>query len=406
MLFSVKETIFYKMEEYKVMVMNGVVEGGFANKIAMLGLTFDDVLMVPAPSDVTPNTVSTKTELTPTLTLNIPILSAAMDTVTESRLAIRLAQLGGLGVVHKNMLIEQQAAEVKRVKDAPVDLGLNPNAAVDANGRLLVAGAVGVTNDTLDRVAAMVEAGVDAIVLDSAHGHSAGVLRKVTEVREAFPELNIIAGNIATSAGAAALYDAGADVVKVGIGPGSICTTRVVAGTGVPQVTAIIEAATTAAQYGKTIVADGGIKWSGDIVKAIAAGGNAVMLGSMLAGTDETPGEVLEDSTTGKKFKAYRGMGSIAAMENGSKDRYFQGEVKEVNKMVPEGIEARTEYKGTLADVIFQLIGGLRSGMGYTGSASIKDLVEKGQFIQITNAGLIESHPHDVEITVAAPNYK
>ncbi len=406
MLFSVKETIFYKMEEYKVMVMNGVVEGGFANKIAMLGLTFDDVLMVPAPSDVTPNTVSTKTELTPTLTLNIPILSAAMDTVTESRLAIRLAQLGGLGVVHKNMLIEQQAAEVKRVKDAPVDLGLNPNAAVDANGRLLVAGAVGVTNDTLDRVAAMVEAGVDAIVLDSAHGHSTGVLRKVTEVREAFPELNIIAGNIATGAGAAALYDAGADVVKVGIGPGSICTTRVVAGTGVPQVTAIIEAATTAAQYGKTIIADGGIKWSGDIVKAIAAGGNAVMLGSMLAGTDETPGEVLEDSTTGKKFKAYRGMGSIAAMENGSKDRYFQGEVKEVNKMVPEGIEARTEYKGTLADVVFQLIGGLRSGMGYTGSASIKDLVEKGQFIQITNAGLIESHPHDVEITVAAPNYK
>ncbi len=406
MLFSVKETIFYKMEEYKVMVMNGVVEGGFANKIAMLGLTFDDVLMVPAPSDVTPNTVSTKTELTPTLTLNIPILSAAMDTVTESRLAIRLAQLGGLGVVHKNMLIEQQAAEVKRVKDAPVDLGLNPNAAVDANGRLLVAGAVGVTNDTLDRVVAMVEAGVDAIVLDSAHGHSTGVLRKVTEVREAFPELNIIAGNIATGAGAAALYDAGADVVKVGIGPGSICTTRVVAGTGVPQVTAIIEAATTAAQYGKTIVADGGIKWSGDIVKAIAAGGNAVMLGSMLAGTDETPGEVLEGSTTGKKFKAYRGMGSIAAMENGSKDRYFQGEVKEVNKMVPEGIEARTEYKGTLADVVFQLIGGLRSGMGYTGSASIKDLVEKGQFIQITNAGLIESHPHDVEITVAAPNYK
>lgn len=388
------------------MVMNGVVEGGFANKIAMLGLTFDDVLMVPAPSDVTPNTVSTKTELTPTLTLNIPILSAAMDTVTESRLAIRLAQLGGLGVVHKNMLIEQQAAEVKRVKDAPVDLGLNPNAAVDANGRLLVAGAVGVTNDTLDRVVAMVEAGVDAIVLDSAHGHSTGVLRKVTEVREAFPELNIIAGNIATGAGAAALYDAGADVVKVGIGPGSICTTRVVAGTGVPQVTAIIEAATIAAQYGKTIIADGGIKWSGDIVKAIAAGGNAVMLGSMLAGTDETPGEVLEDSTTGKKFKAYRGMGSIAAMENGSKDRYFQGEVKEVNKMVPEGIEARTEYKGTLADVVFQLIGGLRSGMGYTGSASIKDLVEKGQFIQITNAGLIESHPHDVEITVAAPNYK
>ncbi|MDR3190625.1 MAG: IMP dehydrogenase [Lactobacillaceae bacterium] len=387
------------------MVLNGVTQGGFANKVAMLGLTFDDVLMVPAQSDVIPNTVSLATELTPTLKLNIPILSSAMDTVTESRLAIRLAQLGGLGVVHKNMLIEQQAAEVKKVKEAPVDLGLNPAAAVDAQGRLIVAGAVGVTNDTIDRVRAMVEAGVDAIVLDSAHGHSNGVLRKVTEVREAFPDLNIIAGNIATGAATAALYEAGADVVKVGIGPGSICTTRVVAGTGVPQITAILEAAETAAQYGKAIIADGGIKYSGDIVKAIAAGGNAVMLGSMLAGTDETPGEVLEDAVTGKKYKSYRGMGSIAAMENGSKDRYFQGEVKEVNKMVPEGIEARTAYKGTLSDVVFQLVGGLRSGMGYTGSASINDLIVKSQFIQITNAGLVESHPHDVEITVKAPNY-
>jgi len=387
------------------MVLNGVTQGGFANKVAMLGLTFDDVLMVPAASNVLPNTVSLQTELTPTLKLNIPVLSSAMDTVTESRLAIRLAQLGGLGVIHKNMLIEQQAAEIKKVKAAPVDLGLNPAAAVDANGQLIVAGAVGVTSDTLNRVEALAEAGADAIVLDSAHGHSEGVLRKVREVRDAFPNLNIIAGNIATGAGTQALYDAGADVVKVGIGPGSICTTRVVAGVGVPQITAILEAGAVAAQNGKKIIADGGMKYSGDIVKAIAAGGNAVMLGSMLAGTDETPGDVIEDEVSGKKYKSYRGMGSIAAMENGSKDRYFQGEVNEANKMVPEGIEARTGYKGTLSDVIFQIIGGLRSGMGYTGAGSIQELVDNGQFIQITGAGLIESHPHDVEITAKAPNY-
>ncbi|MDR3241585.1 MAG: IMP dehydrogenase [Lactobacillaceae bacterium] len=387
------------------MVLNGVTQGGFANKVAMLGLTFDDVLMVPAASNVLPNTVSLQTELTPTLKLNIPVLSSAMDTVTESRLAIRLAQLGGLGVIHKNMLIEQQAAEIKKVKAAPVDLGLNPAAAVDANGQLIVAGAVGVTSDTLNRVEALAEAGADAIVLDSAHGHSEGVLRKVREVRDAFPNLNIIAGNIATGAGTQALYDAGADVVKVGIGPGSICTTRVVAGVGVPQITAILEAGAVAAQNGKKIIADGGMKYSGDVVKAIAAGGNAVMLGSMLAGTDETPGDVIEDEVSGKKYKSYRGMGSIAAMENGSKDRYFQGEVNEANKMVPEGIEARTGYKGTLSDVIFQIIGGLRSGMGYTGAGSIQELVDNGQFIQITGAGLIESHPHDVEITAKAPNY-
>ncbi|MCM0582824.1 IMP dehydrogenase [Weissella diestrammenae] len=387
------------------MVLNGVTQGGFANKVVQLGLTFDDVLMVPAASAVLPNSVSLQTNLTPTLRLNIPVLSSAMDTVTESRLAIRLAQLGGMGVIHKNMLIEQQAAEVKRVKAAPVDLGLNPAAATDNEGRLLVAGAVGVTSDTINRVEALYQAGVDAIVLDSAHGHSEGVLKKVREVRTTFPQINIIAGNVATGAGTQALYDAGADVVKVGIGPGSICTTRVVAGVGVPQITAILEASAVAAQNGKSIIADGGMKYSGDIVKAIAAGGNAVMLGSMLAGTDETPGDVIEDEKNGNKYKSYRGMGSIAAMENGSKDRYFQGEINEANKMVPEGIEARTAYKGTLADVIFQIIGGLRSGMGYTGAGSINDLIEKGQFVQITGAGLIESHPHDVEITAKAPNY-
>lgn len=375
------------------------------NKVTKLGLTFDDVLLVPAESHVLPNDVDLAVSLTPTLKLNIPILSAAMDTVTESRLAVRIAQLGGLGVVHKNMLIERQAAEVAKVKNADVDYGNFPNAATDVKGHLIVAGAVGVTSDSLKRVEALVAEGVDAIVLDSAHGHSDGILRKVAEIREAFPNLNIIAGNIATSAGAAALYDAGVDVVKVGIGPGSICTTRVVAGVGVPQLTAVMDAAEVAAQYGKTIIADGGLKYSGDIVKAIAAGGNAVMLGSMLAGTQEAPGEVMTDEQTGLKFKTYRGMGSIAAMENGSKDRYFQGEVNEANKMVPEGIEGRTTYKGVLDDVIFQILGGLRSGMGYTGAGSIEGLIEKGQFVQITNAGLIESHPHDVQISKAAPNY-
>lgn len=375
------------------------------DKVTKLGLTFDDVLLVPAESHVLPNDVDLSVELTPSLKLNIPVLSAAMDTVTESRLAIRMAQLGGLGVVHKNMLIEQQAAEVAKVKKADVDYGNFPQAATDVDGHLLVAGAVGVTSDSIKRVAALVDAGVDAIVLDSAHGHSDGILRKVEEIRAAFPTLNIIAGNIATSEGAQALYDAGVDVVKVGIGPGSICTTRVVAGVGVPQLTAVLDAAEVAFKEGKTIIADGGLKFSGDIVKALAAGGNAVMLGSMLAGTEEAPGEVITDETSGHQFKSYRGMGSIAAMENGSKDRYFQGEVNEANKMVPEGIEGRTAYKGSLDGVIFQIIGGLRSGMGYTGAADINELIDKSRFVQITNAGLIESHPHDVQISKSAPNY-
>lgn len=344
------------------------------NKFVPMGLTFEDVKLVDdLQSTVTPESVSVTTSLTPTLKLNIPLLSAAMDTVTEARFATALAKLGGLGVIHKNMTISAQADEVRKVKTATFDSADFPNAAVDAEGHLLVAGAVGVTNDTVDRVQAMVEAGADAIVLDSAHGHSEGVLRKVSEVRSTFPNLNIIAGNIATREGAAALYDAGADVVKIGIGPGSICTTRVVAGIGVPQVSAIRDAALEAAARGKKIIADGGVKTSLDIVKAISAGGNAVMLGSMFSETEETPGEVFEDN--GQKYKTYRGMGSIAAMENGSKDRYFQGEVNEAKKMVPEGIEARVTYKGDLTTILNAMLVDIHKKMAQLGETTIDDLV-------------------------------
>lgn len=344
------------------------------NKFVPMGLTFEDVKLVDdLQSTVTPESVSVTTSLTPTLKLNIPLLSAAMDTVTEARFATALAKLGGLGVIHKNMTISAQADEVRKVKTATFDSADFPNAAVDVEGHLLVAGAVGVTNDTVDRVQAMVEAGADAIVLDSAHGHSEGVLRKVSEVRSTFPNLNIIAGNIATREGAAALYDAGADVVKIGIGPGSICTTRVVAGIGVPQVSAIRDAALEAAARGKKIIADGGVKTSLDIVKAISAGGNAVMLGSMFSGTEETPGEVFEDN--GQKYKTYRGMGSIAAMENGSKDRYFQGEVNEAKKMVPEGIEARVTYKGDLTTILNAMLVDIHKKMAQLGETTIDDLV-------------------------------
>lgn len=354
------------------------------NKFAKMGLTFDDVKLVHGKIDHVGNDeLNVETALTPTLKLKLPLLSAAMDTVTESRFAIELAKLGGLGVVHKNMTIAEQADEIKVVKTASWDEEKYPNAAVDVQGRLLVAGAVGVTSDTVKRVAAMVESGVDAIVLDSAHGHSEGVLRKVTEVREAFPELNIIAGNIATTEGAAALYDAGADVVKIGIGPGSICTTRVVAGIGVPQISAVRDAAKEARRRGKTIIADGGAKTSEDIVKALAAGGNAVMLGSMFSGTEETPGAIFEDQ--GKKYKTYRGMGSIAAMEAGSKDRYFQGEVNEANKMVPEGIEARVAYKGALADILNTIMTSIRHEMSELGAKTITDLVSNDYIVRDIN---------------------
>ncbi|EFY03810.1 IMP dehydrogenase [Streptococcus dysgalactiae] len=484
-------------------------------KFLKKGYTFDDVLLIPAESHVLPNEVSLKTKLANNLTLNIPIITAAMDTVTDSKMAIAIARAGGLGVIHKNMSITEQAEEVRKVKrsengviidpffltpdhkvseaeelmqryrisgvpivetlanrklvgiitnrdmrfisdyNAPIyehmtsehlvtaavgtDLetaerilhehrieklplvdqsgrlsGLItikdiekviefPHAAKDEFGRLLVAAAVGVTSDTFDRAEALFEAGADAIVIDTAHGHSAGVLRKIAEIRAHFPNRTLIAGNIATAEGARALYDAGVDIVKVGIGPGSICTTRVVAGVGVPQVTAIYDAAAVAREYGKTIIADGGIKYSGDIVKALAAGGNAVMLGSMFAGTDEAPGET--EIYQGRKFKTYRGMGSIAAMKKGSSDRYFQGSVNEANKLVPEGIEGRVAYKGAASDIVFQMLGGIRSGMGYVGAGDIQELHENAQFVEMSGAGLIESHPHDVQITNEAPNY-
>ena len=374
-------------------------------KFAKKGLTFDDVLLIPAESHVLPNEVDLSTQLADNIKLNIPLISAGMDTVTEGAMAIAMALQGGLGVVHKNMSIQAQASEVANVKSVVVPSNAT-KAAVDDQNRLLCAAAVGVTSDTFKRAEALLEAGADAIVIDTAHGHSAGVLRKIKEFREHFPKQTLIAGNVATGDATRALFDAGVDVVKVGIGPGSICTTRIVAGVGVPQITAIYDAASAAREYHKPIIADGGIKYSGDVVKALAAGGNAVMLGSMLSGTTEAPGDIFEDN--GKKYKRYRGMGSVGAMAqaHGSSDRYFQGGVNEANKLVPEGIEARVEYKGDVSDVVFQINGGLRSGMGYCGAANISELIEKAQFVQITNAGLRESHPHDVQITKEAPNYK
>lgn len=374
-------------------------------KFAKKGLTFDDVLLIPAESHILPNEVDLSTKLADNIKLNIPLISAGMDTVTEGAMAIAMALQGGLGVVHKNMSIQAQAGEVANIKSVIVPSGAS-KAAVDDQHRLLCAAAVGVTSDTFERAEALLEAGADAIVIDTAHGHSAGVLRKIKEIREHFPKQTLIAGNVATGDATRALFDAGVDIVKVGIGPGSICTTRIVAGVGVPQITAIYDAATAAREYNKPIIADGGIKYSGDVVKALAAGGNAVMLGSMLSGTTEAPGDIFEDN--GKKFKRYRGMGSVGAMAqaHGSSDRYFQGGVNEANKLVPEGVEARVEYKGDVSDVVFQIDGGLRSGMGYCGAANIPELIEKAQFVQITNAGLRESHPHDVQMTKEAPNYK
>ena len=478
------------------------------------GYTFDDVLLIPAESHVLPNDVDLRVQLAKNIRLNIPLISASMDTVTDATMAIAIARQGGLGVIHKNMSIAEQAEEVHKVKrsesgviinpffltpshkvqdaedlmakyrisgvpivddletrhlvgiltnrdlrfisdysilidevmtkehlvTAPVGTSLKdaeailqkhkieklplvddkgclaglitikdiekviefPNSAKDEHGRLLVAAAVGITSDTFERAKALLDAGADAIVIDTAHGHSAGVIRKIKEIRETFPDATLIAGNVATGEGTRALFEVGVDVVKVGIGPGSICTTRVVAGVGVPQITAIYDAATVAKEFGKAIIADGGIKYSGDIAKAITAGGHAVMLGSMLAGTDESPGEF--EIFQGRRFKTYRGMGSLAAMENGSGDRYFQAK-NEANKRVPEGIEGRVAYKGSAADIIFQMVGGLRSGMGYVGAHNLEELRENTQFVRMSGAGLRESHPHDVQITKEAPNY-
>lgn len=373
-------------------------------KLAKKGLTFDDVLLIPAESHVLPNEVKLDTKLASNLQLHIPLISAGMDTVTDGNMAIAMAENGGLGVIHKNLSIEAQVEEVKKAKGKTVDPNL-PHPAVDNQGRLLAAAAVGVTSDTFERAESLLEAGADAIVIDTAHGHSAGVLRKIKEIREHFPNATLIAGNVATGEGTAALFDAGVDVVKVGIGPGSICTTRIVAGVGVPQITAIYDAASVAQKYGKKIIADGGIKYSGDVVKALAAGGNAVMLGSMFSGTTEAPGTIFTNE--GKQFKSYRGMGSVGAMsqQHGSSDRYFQGGVNEANKLVPEGVEALVPYKGDVSNIIYQIDGGLRAGMGYVGASTIEELIENSQFVQITNAGLRESHPHDVQMAKEAPNY-
>ena len=479
------------------------------DKFGMRGLTFDDVLLVPAASDVLPYQVDLKTQLTRDISLNIPMISSGMDTVTESRMAIAMAREGGMGVIHKNMSIEEQAHEVDTVKrsehgvivdpiflspqnllsdaeelmrkykisgvpitehgklvgiitnrdmrfetdlsrqigecmtseglvTAPEGTSLEmaksilskhrieklplvdgdgnlkglitikdiekatkyPNAAKDGSGRLLVGAAVGVSQDLYDRLDALVSAKADVIIVDTAHGHSAGVLRTLKDIKQAYPHIPVIAGNVATAAGTEALIEAGADAVKVGIGPGSICTTRVIAGIGVPQITAVYESAQVGRRYGVPIIADGGIKYSGDIAKAIAAGADVVMMGNILAGTDESPGETV--IYQGRSYKVYRGMGSLGAMKLGSKDRYFQTEAK---KLVPEGIEGRVPYKGMLADTIFQMVGGLRASMGYCGCHNIQEMIENTQFIQITAAGLKESHPHDVSITVEAPNY-
>ncbi|MBR3943018.1 MAG: IMP dehydrogenase [Clostridia bacterium] len=478
-------------------------------KILKEGLTFDDVLLVPQKSVVLPNQVDLSTRLTKNLKLNIPLMTAAMDTVTESPMAIAIAREGGIGIIHKNMSIEQQALEVDRVKrsengvitdpfflaphntlkeadelmgryrisgvpivtdgklvgiltnrdlrfvenydqpiqdvmtkdnliTAPVGTNLEdaqkilakhkieklpivdaegnlkglvtikdikkavkyPNSCRDSAGRLVAGAGVGVTADMMDRVKELVDAKVDAIVLDSAHGHSANIIKSVGIIKDKYPELQVIAGNVATYDGTEDLIKAGADAVKIGIGPGSICTTRVVAGIGVPQLTAVMDAAEAAAKYDIPIIADGGIKYSGDVVKAIAAGASVVMMGSLFAGCEESPGEI--EIYEGRSFKVYRGMGSIAAMNCGSKDRYFQQDSK---KLVPEGVEGRVPFKGPMADTVYQLLGGLRSGMGYCGTATIDELRENGQFVRITNAALKESHPHDIYITKEAPNY-
>lgn len=371
-------------------------------KLIKEAYTFDDLLLVPAMSEVVPKDVSLKVKLTDRITLNIPIVSAAMDTVTEDKMASAMAKLGGLGFIHKNMTIDEQATMIKNVKDAKVETD-DVDANLDVNGKLIVGAAVGVGVDTMDRVAALVEAGVDIITVDSAHGHSKGVIETVKKIRGQYPELDIVGGNVVTAQGATDLIYAGANVIKVGVGPGSICTTRVVSGVGVPQLSAVNDVYEIAKQYNVGVIADGGIKLSGDIVKAVGAGADCVMLGGLLAGTEESPGDIIE--VYGKRVKNYVGMGSLTAMQRGSSDRYFQGGIKELNKLVPEGIEATVPYKGSIQDVIYQMSGGLRSGMGYCGCATVLEMHQKAQFVKITGSGLKESHPHDVDNVKDAPNY-
>ena len=368
---------------------------GSREKVVMLGLTYDDVLLLPDASEVVPSEVDTTTRLTRKISLRVPLVSSAMDTVTESAMAIAMAKAGGIGIVHRNLPIEDQVKHVEAVKKA------------DAS--YLVGAAVGVGDDGFARALAVIKAGVDVVVVDTAHGHHRAVLDAIARIKEAHPQIQIIGGNVATRAGAQALINAGADAVKVGVGPGSICTTRVVAGVGVPQVTAIMEAHKACVKADIPLIADGGLQYSGDIAKAIVAGADTVMLGSLLAGCDESPGELVE--VQGRKFKAYRGMGSLGAMQSRgeqksySKDRYMQDDVLSEDKLVPEGIEGKVAYRGSVSATVHQLVGGLRSGMGYAGAATIDDLQKNGHLIQITAAGLQESHPHDVLDIADAPNY-
>lgn len=362
-------------------------------KVLMLGLTYDDVLLLPDASDVVPSEVATKTQLTRNISLDIPLISSAMDTVTESQMAIAMAKAGGIGIIHRNLAVDEQVTHVKLVKGAG----------------LLVGAAVGVGDDGFARAEALIGAGVDVVVVDTAHGHHRAVLDAIERIKKKYEEQEVIGGNVATRAGAQALINAGADAVKVGVGPGSICTTRVVAGVGVPQVTAIMEAAKACKKSDVPLIADGGLQFSGDIAKAIVSGADSVMLGSLLAGCDESPGELIE--IQGKKYKSYRGMGSLGAMQSRgekksySKDRYMQDDVLAEDKLVPEGIEGKVAYRGSVATVVHQLVGGLRSGMGYAGAATIEDLKRNGRLVQITFAGLQESHPHDVMHVAEAPNY-
>ena len=362
-------------------------------KVAMLGLTYDDVLLLPDASDVVPSEVKTYTQLTRGIKLAIPLISAAMDTVTESAMAIAMAKLGGIGLIHRNLSIEEQVTHAKLVKGAG----------------LIVGAAVGVGDDGFARAQALIEVGVDVIVVDTAHGHHRAVLDAISRIKDSYGDQEVIGGNVATRAGAQALINAGADAVKVGVGPGSICTTRVIAGVGVPQVTAIMEVAKACKKADVPLIADGGLQHSGDIAKAIVSGADTVMLGSLLAGCDESPGELLESN--GRKFKRYRGMGSLGAMQSRgenksfSKDRYMQDDVLSEDKLVPEGIEGKVTYRGPVASVVHQLVGGLRSGMGYAGAENIEALQKRGRLIQITSAGLQESHPHDVLDVADAPNY-
>jgi len=366
----------------------------FNEKVSMLGLTYDDVLLLPDASNVVPSEVATATQLTRNIRLSVPLVSSAMDTVTESAMAIAMAKAGGIGIIHRNLAVEEQVTHVKLVKGAS----------------LLVGAAVGVGDDGFDRAQALIDAGVDVVVVDTAHGHHRAVLDAIERIKKAFPDQEVIGGNVATRAGAQALINAGADAVKVGVGPGSICTTRVVAGVGVPQITAIMEAAKACLKSDVPLIADGGLQYSGDIAKAIVAGADSVMLGSLLAGCDESPGELIE--IDGRKYKSYRGMGSLGAMQSRgekksySKDRYMQDDVLAEDKLVPEGIEGKVPHRGSVGEVVHQLVGGLRSGMGYAGAPDISHLKRDGRLVQITYAGLQESHPHDVAHVADAPNYR